>query len=159
MIRRPPRSTLFPYTTLFRSFSRSLDLHVREGLDHLRGALEHPARVGVRDRADGLGQLMPGAVGDALLRLRHGISLPRFEQEEVAVLVDRPAAEPEVPVDDLDGAVQHEVAEPRLLRHLAAGCLGGRLTRLEMPLREAPVLVRVAGEGETHPSPRAAPAP
>src|SRR5258708_22149329 len=23
MIRRPPRSTLFPYTTLFRSFSRS----------------------------------------------------------------------------------------------------------------------------------------
>src|SRR6266536_3038830 len=25
MIRRPPRSTLFPYTTLFRSFSTSLD--------------------------------------------------------------------------------------------------------------------------------------
>src|SRR5438874_10028009 len=24
MIRRPPRSTLFPYTTLFRSYSRSL---------------------------------------------------------------------------------------------------------------------------------------
>src|SRR3712207_8017616 len=24
MIRRPPRSTLFPYTTLFRSFSRTL---------------------------------------------------------------------------------------------------------------------------------------
>src|SRR2546430_10491407 len=24
MIRRPPRSTLFPYTTLFRSFTRSL---------------------------------------------------------------------------------------------------------------------------------------
>src|SRR3989442_12038949 len=52
MIRRPPRSTLFPYTTLFRSaplvlrsFSRSLDLHVREGLDHLRGALEHPAEI------------------------------------------------------------------------------------------------------------------
>src|SRR3712207_8485140 len=28
MIRRPPRSTLFPYTTLFRS---SLDLEAREG--------------------------------------------------------------------------------------------------------------------------------
>src|SRR3989449_8532276 len=26
MIRRPPRSTLFPYTTLFRSFQRSLAL-------------------------------------------------------------------------------------------------------------------------------------
>src|SRR2546426_1571241 len=25
MIRRPPRSTLFPYTTLFRSVSRSID--------------------------------------------------------------------------------------------------------------------------------------
>src|SRR5258708_12259099 len=27
MIRRPPRSTLFPYTTLFRSPSRNLDLN------------------------------------------------------------------------------------------------------------------------------------
>src|SRR5256885_12340948 len=26
MIRRPPRSTLFPYTTLFRSFARMVDL-------------------------------------------------------------------------------------------------------------------------------------
>src|SRR2546426_5845265 len=33
MIRRPPRSTLFPYTTLFRSPTRlgdDLDLHVRD---------------------------------------------------------------------------------------------------------------------------------
>src|SRR3712207_8334654 len=36
MIRRPPRSTLFPYTTLFRS---SILLHSRE-------ALSHPARRG-----------------------------------------------------------------------------------------------------------------
>src|SRR3712207_7005460 len=28
MIRRPPRSTLFPYTTLFRSRAFPLDLHV-----------------------------------------------------------------------------------------------------------------------------------
>src|SRR5256885_16599383 len=33
MIRRPPRSTLFPYTTLFRS----LDLPVRVGLARARG--------------------------------------------------------------------------------------------------------------------------
>src|SRR5436190_7244664 len=33
MIRRPPRSTLFPYTTLFRSFAAD---HVRaDALDHL----------------------------------------------------------------------------------------------------------------------------
>src|SRR3712207_8090340 len=31
MIRRPPRSTLFPYTTLFRSADR-----VRVGVEHLR---------------------------------------------------------------------------------------------------------------------------
>src|SRR5436305_11630844 len=28
MIRRPPRSTLFPYTTLFRSGARDVDVHV-----------------------------------------------------------------------------------------------------------------------------------
>src|SRR3712207_3598711 len=32
MIRRPPRSTLFPYTTLFRSLTTARDL-VRRGLD------------------------------------------------------------------------------------------------------------------------------
>src|SRR3989449_3519828 len=30
MIRRPPRSTLFPYTTLFRSMTEYLDLDVEE---------------------------------------------------------------------------------------------------------------------------------
>src|SRR2546423_9954017 len=47
MIRRPPRSTLFPYTTLFRSFStcRLHDLEPRPGLQ--REVDE------VRDRVDG----------------------------------------------------------------------------------------------------------
>src|SRR2546422_9239130 len=31
MIRRPPRSTLFPYTTLFRSFRRLLAIHPADG--------------------------------------------------------------------------------------------------------------------------------
>src|SRR3989442_5281885 len=35
MIRRPPRSTLFPYTTLFRSVSDS-------GFEHSRYAVEYP---------------------------------------------------------------------------------------------------------------------
>src|SRR3712207_7656271 len=30
MIRRPPRSTLFPYTTLFRSFIKEMKLLIRE---------------------------------------------------------------------------------------------------------------------------------
>src|SRR3712207_7723626 len=58
MIRRPPRSTLFPYTTLFRSLvddvaelveERLHLLVLEEGGLHLRG----PGEVG-DDRADGL---------------------------------------------------------------------------------------------------------
>src|SRR3712207_8782965 len=64
MIRRPPRSTLFPYTTLFRSGVRSVGgeagkpdpvaagaagdraLHRRERLDHVvAGIAEHPVRA------------------------------------------------------------------------------------------------------------------
>src|SRR5256885_10322073 len=44
MIRRPPRSTLFPYTTLFRSaeaekeFQRALELDPNNSLSHLQYA-------------------------------------------------------------------------------------------------------------------------
>src|SRR3712207_6893552 len=37
MIRRPPRSTLFPYTTLFRSRVGDLEARVREGAAQERG--------------------------------------------------------------------------------------------------------------------------
>src|SRR3712207_8811293 len=33
MIRRPPRSTLFPYTTLFRSWTSVADMNVQPGRD------------------------------------------------------------------------------------------------------------------------------
>src|SRR2546421_7096909 len=36
MIRRPPRSTLFPYTTLFRSYSKIFEQHV----DHIHLVFE-----------------------------------------------------------------------------------------------------------------------
>src|SRR3712207_8328900 len=39
MIRRPPRSTLFPYTTLFRSDDRVKALHELVGSDHVTEAL------------------------------------------------------------------------------------------------------------------------
>src|SRR5256885_8461486 len=73
MIRRPPRSTLFPYTTLFRSQHvagvPALDAHpgaavVRRGpLDQLTD----PAQVGVQDVA-GLGRRVgaPDAVDERL---------------------------------------------------------------------------------------------
>src|SRR2546430_7921894 len=44
MIRRPPRSTLFPYTTLFRSMT----LNINGGLDHkLMGIIEMMAEENV----------------------------------------------------------------------------------------------------------------
>src|SRR3712207_8260481 len=45
MIRRPPRSTLFPYTTLFRSH-----LRVRERSDQRPQGARFPRRVRVRER-------------------------------------------------------------------------------------------------------------
>src|SRR3712207_7183721 len=61
MIRRPPRSTLFPYTTLFRS-SEGIDHHVADGPRHLavepaflrdEGIVEHLRQVlGPRVRSE-----------------------------------------------------------------------------------------------------------
>src|SRR2546426_8485339 len=42
MIRRPPRSTLFPYTTLFRSHVLALPAHVAELGDRSGGVGEEP---------------------------------------------------------------------------------------------------------------------
>src|SRR3712207_8251517 len=57
MIRRPPRSTLFPYTTLFRSEPGRLVLHEADPVpaEHLAMALlalERPAVGDDRDRLD-----------------------------------------------------------------------------------------------------------
>src|SRR2546422_3133435 len=40
MIRRPPRSTLFPYTTLFRSVDPELGGGVRRLTEHVEGELD-----------------------------------------------------------------------------------------------------------------------
>src|SRR2546430_5692880 len=50
MIRRPPRSTLFPYTTLFRS----LEVHRQPGAAHL---VEHAADLAERRRRRGFQSL------------------------------------------------------------------------------------------------------
>src|SRR2546422_6644222 len=41
MIRRPPRSTLFPYTTLFRSSPRALPQRLEAGREHARRERHH----------------------------------------------------------------------------------------------------------------------
>src|SRR3712207_8373381 len=65
MIRRPPRSTLFPYTTLFRStdpnFARSVILiaeHTEEGAMGL--VLNRPAETTVAEAVPDLTWLVPG---------------------------------------------------------------------------------------------------
>src|SRR5947207_11788241 len=50
MIRRPPRSTLFPYTTLFRSYGAGLDAH---GVDHQRVAFVVPDRIALAGHYEG----------------------------------------------------------------------------------------------------------
>src|SRR2546422_2619585 len=70
MIRRPPRSTLFPYTTLFRSVrrleaaGRLLHPHRRRPLPE---AVRRGGRHGVRDVAD---QPRGGGAGARLVVLR-----------------------------------------------------------------------------------------
>src|SRR3712207_7661582 len=58
MIRRPPRSTLFPYTTLFRSTRRrELDRVGQQVLQHLRELAllaEHGGKLVARDVRAGL---------------------------------------------------------------------------------------------------------
>src|SRR3712207_8395492 len=59
MIRRPPRSTLFPYTTLFRSALAALEVAVRG-----RGAaLLRREAVGVHGEAHGAAGLAPVEAG------------------------------------------------------------------------------------------------
>src|SRR3712207_6865601 len=55
MIRRPPRSTLFPYTTLFRSLrSPQVACGGRVGRERVQEALERRVDVGVREPALGV---------------------------------------------------------------------------------------------------------
>src|SRR5438132_7618576 len=65
MIRRPPRSTLFPYTTLFRSV-----------LDRPRLGLDHAADQ-VHDVGLPLGRLQEGLLGPEVGRAGHD---PRSEE-------------------------------------------------------------------------------
>src|SRR6266481_8135551 len=76
MIRRPPRSTLFPYTTLFRSrrrdrFDVGPDLAAEPGRDHrLAGRHRTDARGGYRGDAGGVLLLGGGAALVRAVRTR-----------------------------------------------------------------------------------------
>src|SRR2546430_13072012 len=78
MIRRPPRSTLFPYTTLFRSLDTALHLPRLGGL----GAEPLDERLHLR----------PALL--LLLRLRLQMLFLRGAQLQIALVVARIAAQP-----------------------------------------------------------------
>src|SRR3712207_9015155 len=59
MIRRPPRSTLFPYTTLFRSSFRAVVARGGGDRERVRGVERRERHVGGRVPGGGVGQLYP----------------------------------------------------------------------------------------------------
>src|SRR3989441_11830291 len=63
MIRRPPRSTLFPYTTLFRSHDRSRAVGANGGEDHALRVRTGDGRYGERGGAVPQGEEPPGPRG------------------------------------------------------------------------------------------------
>src|SRR3712207_8820643 len=75
MIRRPPRSTLFPYTTLFRSQEQPDDLALRGGLDLLADDDLHAVALGLLVGVEGAGDLVVVGDGDRAEPLR-----PRSEE-------------------------------------------------------------------------------
>src|SRR5258706_4154772 len=74
MIRRPPRSTLFPYTTLFRSLLAAEERQASRGVHELA-----PVEV-----TAGLEHL---ALGEAALARRGAQRIGRFEREQRLVAV------------------------------------------------------------------------
>src|SRR3712207_6861917 len=77
MIRRPPRSTLFPYTTLFRSPHRVRE-HDDHAHDHEQGAEENDRRpecVGLQRAV-----LLRRRIGDLLESLLRGARILRSEE-------------------------------------------------------------------------------
>src|SRR6266542_6041302 len=127
MIRRPPRSTLFPYTTLFRS----LEIETQERLG-VRGANVHVPAVGVdRDAVQMTDSTIPAEALLELLQLSRGIrdarvDLPAQEiafseraqdlRQELALLRDELEHEEE---GDHAGVGLREVAEVVVARDLA----------------------------------------
>src|SRR3712207_8818790 len=74
MIRRPPRSTLFPYTTLFRSHQRQVDAVER-------GRGEVPGLVGLGQTCSGKDRLH-GQLSSSSNRSSHRSSHRRSRSEE-----------------------------------------------------------------------------
>src|SRR5258707_12878547 len=72
MIRRPPRSTLFPYTTLFRSEQAvSLDIN---NLDEVAPSITSGATAAAIDENSGAGQVVYTAAADDSADISAGVT-------------------------------------------------------------------------------------
>src|SRR3712207_8850352 len=80
MIRRPPRSTLFPYTTLFRSLLR--------GEDAARGAGARAATLSGHRR--GCSSMVEPQPSKLAMRVRFPPPAPRRSEEHTSELQSRP---------------------------------------------------------------------
>src|SRR2546430_13505360 len=99
MIRRPPRSTLFPYTTLFRSAAEALELALLEHAQDL--GLGHRREVGnlVEEERAPVGQLeaallAAGRAGERALLVTEQLRLEQRLGQRRAVHRDERAATP-----------------------------------------------------------------
>src|SRR3712207_8342920 len=81
MIRRPPRSTLFPYTTLFRSVLAGFEARCEDGDPHFVGA----PLLGERRCAYGLAV----DVDDLRPRVQNRPALPHRSEEHTSELQSR----------------------------------------------------------------------
>src|SRR5256886_13554829 len=83
MIRRPPRSTLFPYTTLFRSLARAL---IKQPpiliLDEPTSAVDPASAAMIHDAIDRV------QAGKTILMISHQIS-PDSDFDQILTLRDR----------------------------------------------------------------------
>src|SRR3989441_7218210 len=83
MIRRPPRSTLFPYTTLFRSVPY-VDMPIQHASDRMLERMRRPERQ--RTLRDKLGWLR-GAIPDLALRTTCLVGFPGETEEDFRTLL------------------------------------------------------------------------
>src|SRR3989454_11569505 len=103
MIRRPPRSTLFPYTTLFRSLRLGRRLHTGVApVAHVcdeRGDPVHVLLDAARDVAEGGGVVRP----DEREQIREALDLqPQVRARAFRPLLPQPSTPPPADVDAIE---------------------------------------------------------
>src|SRR5690348_10428822 len=160
MIRRPPRSTLFPYTTLFRSTALgdrrvgdqlAVDQHLAEeepraeGLGEHAGVLAHPAD--------------PRPLGPAALEDRAGVRVPERARAGEEVALDPALERQQLVLHDavvvLAGRVARDAPQAPVARRLARGRVAERHAQhraqvVHQSLRLAPALTVLGGGEPAH---------